>query len=290
MIKSSAQFTIDWLESETNKLDGLYKVSTKEQYFGVDAVSQSSLKSYEENPRKYRYELRHGRKKSTAADQGNLLDDLILSRDGLDLAIAPKSASDKRRKPWKEWAESHKGQTLLKLTEFQEYARMRRAVISAPEFHSKILKINPNFTQVAIFWTVEGVLRKGLIDYLDPSLKFAMDLKKMKDVSLSGWEKANKAFRHYNQAAWYMQGLQHFIPTVQNFYFCTVEGTPPFDSVWRALTDGDNAIGLHQLEEILPSFIKSKETGFYPSNYPTTVQVNPLPNWSMHIDERGEYA
>lgn len=282
-IKTEEQFNRD---AEAGNVNGLYRMS-QHKYRNADGVNQSALKEFDDDPAGYKYNLMHPKPDTPSQIEGKIFESLVLTDRDFPIKIAPKKLAGKTRasKDWKTWAADQGNVELVKRNEGVEFLRMKHNVLRSEQFKRLIgKKCDEQFCQIAVFWyTSSGVVCKALIDYLDPNGLFAVDLKKQKDVSDWGWQKANEDYKHFCQEPWYMEGLSKHLPAIDNFYFCTVQGTAPYRCVWRQILRDDAQVGAGILLEALPKFVKAKEVNRFESSGPKSVVAIKLTKRTLGI-------
>lgn len=157
-----------------------------------------------------------------------------------EVAVAPQC--DKRTKAgkeaWAKFSEENSGKDVVTEEEFETIKSINTAVYSHP-LAAKMLE--EGISEVTAIWKDKetGLLCKCRPDRIPTGDRgVILDLKTCADASEFGFQRAVTTFRYYQQAAWYIDGVNAAGgKSVDAMAFIAVEKTPPYRTEVYILAD-----------------------------------------------------
>lgn len=129
---------------------------------------------------------------------------------------------------------------------------------------SRLLHIGSR--EVLHLWTDQttGAECKLKADFLPEQFNVVVDIKRMKDVSKSGFRRSVRQYRYDVQAAFYLDGLSQTNPK-DAFIFICIEPTHPFRVAVYQADDRMLQEGREQYLENLHTYVNCKSSGKWPA-------------------------
>ena len=275
---------------------GIYEMTAEDYH--ADPVPGGSLSSTGARrllppscPAKYRYEQDHGQPHKAEFDFGTAAHKLVLG-EGQELVALDFDS-------WRTKAVNEKA----------DKARARGAVPLLAKDHAKVLEMadairrhpvaGPLFTpgsglaERALFWQdrTTDIWRRSLVDWMKTSGPrfIAADYKTTRDASLDGVQKATAQYGYYQQAAWYLDGIQALGLGGEDaaFVFVFQEKDAPYLVTVAELDVVALRIGRALNRLALGIYAQCRETGHWPA-YADDIELISLPVW---VEKRfEEYA
>jgi len=255
-----------------------------EDYFAIDAVNASTLKSMV-NPEKRQYRESHP-VQSDALRIGTDFHALVLCNkepaDSENVAISPfDSFRTNESRSWK--AEQIKaGKDILKAAEVESYTRdlygMAEAVYLLGDF---VTELNASSKECVILWdkTVGGtaIKCKAKLDLFNPRSDFVYDLKTCAD--LAKFDGDVFKYGYYISAAWYLEAAQETGADARRFRFAVAGKDKPYQSALRECDAMQLAQGKKEIVSLLDTYIECKDSDVWPSPYSQQSEFINAPYW-----------
>lgn len=252
-----------------------------EEYFAVDAVSNSALKEFARSPWHYRNRVE---KAPTAAMlAGTLAHCAILEPAAFADRYAVKPAGhDGRTKEGKAWAEAHAGREIISAEQQATAEAQRAAVMAVPELAALLADC---YTETSVFWVDADTglyckARPDVVHTLPDGRAILADLKTTADESPDGFARAVWNFGYFRQAAHYSKGYTAATGRdVAAFVFAAVSSAQPVLAVPYMLDDDAMQRGRDSCADLLRRMAECRATDEWPA-YGSGVQVLTLPAWA----------
>lgn len=256
-------------------------------YFALPGVNWSSLKHMRDSPLKYKYRLQHPEQDKTAYALGRATHTLVFEPETFEHDYAIWTEGDRKGKAWKEYAEAHAAQTILKTDEADACKAMAEAVRTHPLVRQYL---DGGLFETIIQWTdpETGLLCKAKPDWRLDDRRILLDLKTCR--SIDGRRFGNEAgrFGYMSQFAHYGNGILHsqgWRP--ERTLAVAVEKNPPHDVGIFEFTFSDLQVGADEVADLLRRVKDCQDSGQWPGRY-TTEQAVQLPAY-IHGEVEFEY-
>jgi hypothetical protein len=200
-------------------------------YFKLEGVNFSTLKTLVRSPKHYRHRLREPFAQTPAMLLGSAAHTAILEPDRFMLDYAMFTGARRAGKAWDEFSAINADKTILKSEEFMAAIAMRDAVRSHPIAREYVAAGEP---EIALQWTDSetGMACKGRLDWLNtedgPVL---VNLKTCRDVTPFAFQRQAASMCYHVQDAFYAGGYETITGTVPRVVIVSVENTAPHDVV-----------------------------------------------------------
>ncbi len=262
---------------------GIYPDVKKEEYFAIEAMSQSCLWDYTRSPAHWKAEQLKPREPTADMNLGNVIDCAILEPHFFDsryvvmpdLTAGCKNADGSPSKSPKSTGDYKKKVAAFQLANIGketveqawiESARGISEAIAANETAAEILG-GDGQNQVAIVWRdpETGILCKGLLDRVCQfqGQTAIVDLKTTADVRF--FEKTCGDFGYAFQAAYYLHGLSVLGQPASRFLHVVCERDAPYAVEVRELDDESLDQGIRDFTECLAMHKKCLASGHWPT-------------------------
>jgi hypothetical protein len=262
---------------------GLYEDIAEHVYRQWDAVSQSTLKTFDRSAAHARHALLNPTS-PPATDLGSAIHAVLLEPTKLEDRYAVRPAGiDGRTKEGKAalaaFRAENEGRIILgERDDFDTLRGVRDAVLDHPI--ALDLLTSPGFTEASFRWDDEGRACKGRADriVIFDGGEVVVDVKSTVDASPRAASRAFEKFGYGVQAAYYLDGLDAIEPAPRRFFAVMVEKQAPYgiaiyepDLVWLDY-------GRVLYRRWLAEWERCTTSGAWPS-YPTGCQVLEAPEW-----------
>lgn len=236
------------------------KMSDKE-YFGIDAVSNSSFRLMRESVLHYvnrkLFEL-----ESSSINLGSAVHKLVLEPDEFEDEYAVECFEgcelNKNSKAYKEakakWLEDVEGKTILSNDEFKKISTMARNVVAIAGG-----LLSDGVSEVAFLSKIDGVDVKCKVDYYRENLGLVFDLKTTK--SIKDFEKSIVEYGYGTQSAFYLDVINSCGYEANRFIFIIVESVAPYNVYIREMIPEHINIGRDIYKGYLDKYNRYLELG-----------------------------
>lgn len=244
---------------------------TEETYRAAKGVNKSTLWQMERSPQHYQYTLTNPPKDTPAFQLGRAVHCAVLQPRKFVTGYVAAPQVDRRTKDgraaYDSFIEQNAGKEVLTSADFDEAVRIAAAVRHDPEV-MKLLE--GSTTEKPLFWKDQdtGLACKCRVDAIKPGV--IIDLKTTADASYKAFEREVFRYGYDVQAGHYVNAYHTITGKIPEWYFITVEKTPPYAvHIFRA-DAGVLDYGIYrrgQLMQRLKSCLDSKcWTGYEPSD------------------------
>jgi len=256
-------------------------------YHAFDAVSNSQLCRLAKSPAHYRSYMDHPEEKTDAMIFGSALHAYILEPDNFDLEFCARPMGlDLRRKEDKEFFEQfkkkHEGKQIIKGEEYEICQHMRAAAMQHPLVNE--LLGSDGHTELSILWNIDDILCKARVDryVMWRNKPTIVDLKTTTDASMRGFAKSMYAYRYYQQAAMYLDGMSAIQGYDHStFIFIAMEKEPPFAIGIYEIDDQALQAGRQEYQRLLALHRHCTQTQQWPSYASENPELITLPIWAF---------
>jgi hypothetical protein len=264
---------------------GVFYYMSAEEYFAVDAMSQSAMKELARSPWHYKNRTHKPPTKSMISGtllHGAALEPEFFSRRYIvtpdDAPRRPTAAQWGAKKPsedsikamrwWTEFNESLAGREVVLAEDYENTQAQVAALMRTPELFDILERGKP---EVSFFWVdkATGIYCKGRADLVAPTKDgrvVMLDLKTSQDESPAGFSRAVGAFAYHRQDAHYRAGFEAAGGgEVAAFVFGVVNAKPPFLAVPYYLSDQATSQGAEEVDELLALYARCRESNIWPA-------------------------
>lgn len=279
---------------------GIFDGLPAEQYFAVEAMSQSGAKKMRQSPLHYITERSQRRAPTPAMQLGTAIHDAVLEPHAFDARVMclpadapgrPTSRQINAKKPspetveciawWREFEARRGDRILLDQDDFDTVRRCADAVHAHPAARELLAGA---VVEQSMFWVDARykVPCKARVDARNHGL--LIDVKSCEDASPEGFAKQIANFDYHAQAAHYISGDEHLLDaSPQGFVFIAVEKEPP-RAVGVYLLPGEAVMaGGHLMDIALSRYAEALASGEFRA-YADTVETIRLPRWALRFD------
>lgn len=260
----------------------------REEYFKIDALSQSDLGQMAISPRHFLHKDKL-RKETDAMKMGTLLHLAVLepAKFRQTYVVEPDNikgeAINRRVKAHREYLEAFRLDNLDRIVvtaqQMDNLVGMLESIASN-EFLKPLL--TGGSPEIAATWDYKGLKCKGLADYVVDHKLFGrtiVDIKKTQDASVSGFSRSIFNYRYNLQCAWYLHGFE-----AREFIFVAIEDKAPYAiGIYKA----DPSLvehGQKLMERLTEKLIWCRENDEWPG-YTRGIENILLPAWVAGQDD-----
>lgn len=276
---------------------GIYRDVPFDVYRSWDAVSQSDLKKFSENARKFRYFQQNKISTKTAfMEFGSQVHSALLTPDEFrNEYFVIDQQIDRRTKDgaaiWNDAVAKFGEGRIIKL---QDHERIKRCCdsLSRHKEVSNLLKITPQTDrELSFVWKHKstGQMLKGRIDLAVLKINTVADLKVTQSADKEKFRKKIVEFGYHIQGAYYLEGLRSNGLDMNTFVFIVVEDQSPHCVSFLKLRDSAIELGSKQFDAMLHQYQICSSTNFWP-DYTQGIEEIDLPGWAYPREELYEEA
>lgn len=245
---------------------GIYNDIPHKDYLEIDRVSNSYLSKIAQVPACGKVKTLE----TPAMRIGTAFHTYVLEPEKFINQIAVSPKVDKRTKAGKaayaEFTDKAEGKTVISVDEVETIQSMGETIQRHPRAS---LLLSNGIAESSIFWTDQetGIKCKARTDFLTNS-GAVVDLKKTRNASPHGFLQSVVQYRYYQQAAFYLNGLNEIMDKgsieYNRFAFIAVEDKPPFRVEVYELNAEFLEYGYSECQRLLDLEAECRETEFYP--------------------------
>jgi hypothetical protein len=190
---------------------GIHPNTSWEDYFALDALNHSVLKKMAQSPFHANFARRHGGGETRPQFLGTAKHTMLLEPDTFDSIYKIAPESDRRKKPYKDFAKKHPTSLILTPDELAQCKAARKNCMADPDIRDFLSA--PGLNEVTVVWERDGILCKARLDAIRPDIggvSFLGDIKNMA-VDLSNEHQVSNYlynYAHHSQLAWYRDGIE----------------------------------------------------------------------------------
>ena len=286
---------------ELVKLDpGVYEIPD-EQYFQIDAASNSDLKILARSPAHYRYYKDNPGEQKTSPEmlQGRALHSVILEPETFfnKYAILPADAPPRptaaqmnaanptalaieRIEFYNEFEERNEGKVIITAEQCDEYLYTGETVRKHPELAAFLNGGMAERTVLAID-PETGLMCRCRTDYAVKvnGQRILVDLKSAEDARPDAFQRAAYNYRYFTQAAFYSDVWEWAGYPIDLWIFAIFEKDPPYAVKLYEVLPADMERGRGAYRAALNTLAECKKTGEWPA-YPTDIEPLHYPAWA----------
>jgi hypothetical protein len=248
-----------------------------ETYHAAPGLSHSMLRNIDPTPADYLEYVTNGVETTPAMILGTLTHSLILEPSIPLPRISIKPADLRANSAaFKAWKAEQGSNLIIGQDAWDTLMGMVRSVSTHP-YARKVLSVGE--TEISLFHTRDGVLRKARIDFA-PHGNFLCDVKTCQDSGPVGFAKTIGEFSYFSQAAWYLDMWNDTHPEDQRegFMFVAVDKSAPYKVACHFLDPDDIELGRTVNHRRLIKWIECVEKNQWPGWSETFYQTR-IPSW-----------
>jgi exodeoxyribonuclease VIII len=281
---------------------GIYEM-TAEEYFSIDAASNSGLKLIAQSPLHFMDSKINPKAPTEAMIFGTAVHSAILEPELFAESIVvlpydrpnrPSSRQINAKKPsaetlaaidwWADFDRVNAGKSVIDTKTYAKVLAVRSAVMNNPDAAAIL---NDGDAEQAVFWIDEdtGVECKARMDFIGSCIA---DVKTTNDASANEFRRTIGSYRYHVQAAFYLDGLfaaDNSIPHNTAFKFIAVEKEPPFAVAVYWLGRESTELGRRIYKRDLNAYAMCKALNSWPG-YPAGGQEIDLNRWEFTKGEQ----
>lgn len=266
-------------------MPGVFDGMPSEQYFAVEAMSQSGAKKIRQSPLHYIVDRQTKKEPTPAMIIGTALHDRVLEPEAFDARVVCAPKFDRRTKEGKAGAEAFESENAsricLKPDDYDMVLRCGDAIFAHPAARELLAGA---LVEQSMFWIDARykVPCKARVDARNHGL--LIDVKSCADASPEGFAKQIADFEYHAQGAHYISGNEHLLDaSPDGFVFIAVEKEPP-RAVGVYLLPGEGVLaGAHLMDIALSRYAEALANGEF-RGYADTIEQIRLPRWALRFD------
>lgn len=257
----------------------IYEDLPAEDYFAIEAASNSALKLIRRSPAHFKY--KEDKAPSLAMQMGTHLHMALLEPERFAKHYVIAQAEDKRSPYYKGLVKDVGADRVLTLTDHRKLIGMQEAAYRNSRFRKYMQLGGRNELSVVASDPVTGQLVKCRFDRKGDS-HWALDVKKCQDARGSEFTKAITNYGYYMQVAFY----QHvwFCETgerITEFPLLAIEEDSPHGVVFHDLDDVALELGKLHFREALETYARCRDSGIWPG-YEDESEVTSVTSWAAN--------
>ena len=253
----------------------MYKKITDEEYFKIDALSNSFLKNFDRSPA----HAFTGIEKTPAMKKGSQIHDLILQPEKFYDEHKIIEKINRNTKEYKKIVEENPDKEIMFTEELDELLEIQNAVLKA-KFEGVPLSLILCETLNEVYDTYEemGEVIKGKVDAVDVENHIIFDLKKTDDAS--NFQKAINNYKYYRQAWLYKEIHFENYGKLPRFIFIAIEEKKPYGVRFYELNNDYMELGKIEVIKSIQEYKEWKARGSDKSECYSdeTIKLD-VPNW-----------
>lgn len=266
-------------------MNALFEDMTEEQYFSIEAASNSVLNRMTQSPAHCKYYMETPFKQTDSMLLGSVVHCLLLEPELFEAryAVEPNwdhatdKKIDKRTKTGKAIMQNFENSVGDKKVISADIAVKAKTMANAAEGTVKQY-IKNGSPEVSMIWEdKETKLKcKGRVDYVRD---FLIDIKTTDNASPRAFQASILKYGYYRQAAMYMDGYEAITGNrPSKFVFIAIESKPPYVTTPYTLDQEAIDIGQFDYRKLLIQYKQCCESGIWPGYEPGTIH---LPEWKI---------
>jgi hypothetical protein len=264
---------------------GVFDGMPAEQYFAVEALSQSGATKLLRSPAHYKLD-RDKRSEPTAAMQfGTAVHTGVLEPDRFAATVVAAPKVDRRtnagKAEWSAFVESSVGRIVLDRADYDAARRCVDAVLAHPGARALL---DGARREVSAFWLDPkyNIPCKARFDALNHG--GIVDVKTTDDASPDAFARSIAKWGYHRQSAHYSDGHEVALGTPSAFFaLIVVEKEPPHAVACYAMPDVGVLAGRREMATARARYAHCIAAGEWPA-YPDTIETIALPKWLLRFD------
>lgn len=264
---------------------GVFRGMPAEQYFAIEAMSQSGAKEMLRSPYHFRYRRDNPRDPTPPMRFGTAVHEGVLEPATFaDRVVAmPKlnARTNAGRDERDRFLAAHADRVVLSA---EDFARARRCIDAVNRHPAARHLLAGAEVETSLFWLDQRyqVPCKARLDARNHG--GVIDLKTTTDASPDEWARSAASFGYHLQSAHYFSGCEHLLDATPEF-FChvCVESEAPHGVAVYAMPGNAVMAGAARMNEALRRYAEATRSGYW-SSYPDTISSFTFPRWATRAD------
>lgn len=264
---------------------GVFENMPAEQYFAVEAMSQSGAKEMLRSPMHYRYARDNPPEPTPAMRFGTAVHTGVLEPELFDSTVVAMPAVDRRtaagKAAYAAFMAAAAGKVVLSQADFD---RARRCIDAVGRHPAAKALLAGATVETSLFWidAKYHVPCKARIDARNHG--GLIDLKTTTDASRDEWPRAAAGWGYHLQAANYFSGCEHLLDATPEFFaHVVVESEAPHGVAVYAMPGNAIMAGAARMNEALRLYADAMRSGYW-TGYPSTIETFTFPRWATRAD------
>lgn len=265
---------------------GIYKGIPSEEYYALEAVSNSALSILAVSPAHYKAAVAglYSRTVNASMNVGTAFEDRFFRADTYRNSYVERPPNlDRRRKAhkevWNDLVERFGEDKILTTEQMFDIEQMYKNL----RYHSDVDTVFNQYNvedNIHIIWEdgETGLLCKAEMDAFVQKIGLVIDVKTTSDASDYGFAKSYFQYNYYRQAAWYTRGLEHHGYDSPAFRFWVVETSIPYCSRVMRPSPEDVKLANYEIDKLLDTLVDAQVSDDW-KGYPERLQIE-LPSWA----------
>lgn len=264
---------------------GIFRDMPAEQYFAIEAMSQSGAKEMLRSPAHYRYQRDYPSEPTDSMRFGTAVHAAVLEPDRFPSLVVRAPALNLRTVAGREardaFAAANAGRVVLAPADFDRVQRCAEAVHRHPAARRLLAG---GEVETCYFWVDRrfDVPCKARIDLRNHGA--VIDLKTTTDACADEYARTIASYGYHLQAAFYAMAceeLEHASP--QFLAHIVVETEPPHGVACYAFAGNAILAGAARMNEAMRRYAQARASGRW-DGYAPTVETIHLPRWATRVD------
>lgn len=264
---------------------GVFDDMPADDYFAIEAMSQSGAKEMLRSPMHFRYQRDHPTEPTPAMQFGTAVHEGVLEPATFDQRVVAMPKVDGRTKEGKAFRDSfyaaNAGKLILPVADFD---RARRCIDAVMRHRAAIRLLEGAIVETSMFW-IDGRFKvpcKARIDARNHG--GLIDLKTTSDACPDEWARSVASWGYHIQAAHYFSACEHLLDATPEFFaHIVVETEAPHGVACYAMPGNGVMAGAARMNEALRRYAESTESGFWPG-YSDLINTITMPRWATRAD------
>lgn len=264
---------------------GVFESMPPEEYFAVEAMSQSGAKEMLRSPMHFRYARDNPPEPTASMRFGTAVHTGILEPERFDAIVVAQPAVDRRttagKAAYAAFMASAAGKVVLTQPDFD---RCRRTIDAVHRHKMARELLAGGQRELSLFWLDArfNVPCKARIDLRNHG--GLIDVKTTQDASAEDYARTIANYGYHLQAAFYFSGCEHLLNETPRFFVhIAVESEAPHGVACYALPGNAVMAATVRISEALRRYAECLESGYY-RGYPETIDTITLPRWVTRAD------
>lgn len=254
----------------------IYENLPADDYFAIDAASNSGLKLIRRSPAHFKF--KEEKDPSPAMAMGTHLHMALLEPERFEKHYVIAEAEDKRSAYYKGLVKDVGADRVLTLKDHRKLIGMQEAAYSNKRFAAYMKSLGRNELSVVTTDPETGVPIKCRFDRIGDSV-FALDIKKCQDARGEEFTKPISNYGYYQQIAfykhvWFCETGEH----LQEFPLVAIEEDSPHGVICHDLDEIALELGRIHYREALDTYARCRDSGVWPA-YPDDSEVTSVTSW-----------
>lgn len=248
----------------------------QEEYFAIDAASNSGLKLVRRSPAHFKY--KEHKEATPAMALGTAIHMAILEPERFDKHYVVAEAEDKRSAYYKGLVKDVGADRVITLKDHRKLMGMQKAAYANSRFRAYMERAGRNELSVLTKDLETGISVKCRFDRKGDSA-WALDLKSCQDARGDKFSRAIGDYGYYMQVAFYqMVWKWETGEDISDFPLVALEGDSPHGCILHDLDEIALELGRIHAREALDTYARCQESGVWPA-YADESEVTSVTSW-----------